>query len=112
MNSGHHPGPDPCDEAGFRRWKAAALLEGATLLVLLCIAVPLKHLAGDPSLVRVMGPTHGLAFTYYLWVIGGLASSCNWNWRQMTRVVCGAIVPFGNLANVQMVRAKLGLPCR
>jgi hypothetical protein len=34
----------------------ASLLEGSTLLALVLVAVPLKHLAGMPQATRIMGP--------------------------------------------------------
>ena len=53
---------DPSTPALFK-W--AAVLEGVTLLVLLGIAVPLKHLAGVPNGVSWVGPVHGVAFMVY-----------------------------------------------
>lgn len=44
------------------RLRIAGLFEGTTLLFLLLIAVPLKHLAGYPEIVSAAGPVHGLAF--------------------------------------------------
>jgi integral membrane protein len=52
-----------------RRLRYASLLEGTTLLLLLGIAVPLKHIFGWDMGVRVMGPIHGLAFVSYTWLV-------------------------------------------
>ncbi len=41
------------------RLRLLGLLEGISLLVLVGVAVPLKHLYHDPSLVRALGPVHG-----------------------------------------------------
>jgi integral membrane protein len=46
----------------IRKLRIAGLIEGTTLLVLLLIAVPLKHIGGIPQFVSVMGPLHGAAF--------------------------------------------------
>ena len=46
------------------RW--ASLAEGATLLLLVGVAVPLKRLAGFPEAVSVLGPIHGGAFLLYV----------------------------------------------
>lgn len=43
----------------------AARFEGLTLLLLLLVAVPLKHLYGHPEAVRLLGPLHGIAFLAY-----------------------------------------------
>ncbi|WP_414445616.1 DUF3817 domain-containing protein [Burkholderia sp. 22PA0106] len=46
-----------------------SLVEGATLLLLVCVAVPLKHLAAFPPATRLMGPVHGVAFVLYTWML-------------------------------------------
>jgi integral membrane protein len=45
----------------MRRLRLASWAEGATLLLLLLVAVPLKRLAGWPEAVSLMGPLHGAA---------------------------------------------------
>ena len=75
--------------------RLSAYAEGLTLLLLLGIAVPLKHVCGHPELVRIVGPVHGLAFLAYqyslwrLWLSGGVTS------RQMLRGALAAFWPFG-----------------
>jgi hypothetical protein len=41
------------------------LLEGATLVLLLFVAVPLKHLGIYREAMSITGPLHGLAFRRY-----------------------------------------------
>lgn len=83
------PGPVP----GTLR--LAALAEGTTLLVLVLVAVPVKYLLGEPALVGIVGPLHGLAFLGYVWSLMHARSLCGWSsWR--TAAALGAsIVPFG-----------------
>jgi uncharacterized protein YjeT (DUF2065 family) len=45
--------------------RLASLFEGVTLLTLLAVAVPLKHVAGLLLAVSIAGPVHGLAFLVY-----------------------------------------------
>ncbi len=45
----------------LRRLELASLVEATTLVLLVGVAVPLKHFAGQPTAVAVMGPIHGLA---------------------------------------------------
>ncbi|MBW6424909.1 DUF3817 domain-containing protein [Rhizobium sp. XQZ8] len=49
------------------RWLVIA--EAMTLLILVLVAVPLKHLAGISEATRVMGPVHGLAFLGFCWAV-------------------------------------------
>jgi len=44
------------------RLRAVAFLEGLSYVLLLFVAMPLKHLAGQPLAVRIVGSIHGLLF--------------------------------------------------
>ena len=44
----------------------AAAAEATTLLLLVGVTVPLKHLADWPTAIQVLSPIHGLAFVAYL----------------------------------------------
>jgi len=48
------------------RLRILAWIEGLSFLVLVLIAMPLKHLAHIPIAVRVVGIVHGLAFVVYV----------------------------------------------
>jgi integral membrane protein len=50
----------------IRRMRFVSLLEGATLVVLLFVAVPLKHLGIYREATSIIGPVHGLAFMLYI----------------------------------------------
>jgi integral membrane protein len=78
-----------------RRLRYASLLEGTTLLVLLAIAVPLKHVAGWDMGVKVMGPIHGLAFVSYTWFAINAVAEADGNWKDAARFIALAIVPLG-----------------
>jgi uncharacterized protein DUF3817 len=49
----------------LRRMRLVSLLEGSTLVALLLVAVPLKHIAGYPAATSIVGPIHGMAFLLY-----------------------------------------------
>ncbi|MBL8265841.1 DUF3817 domain-containing protein [Steroidobacter sp.] len=87
----------------------AALLEGVTLLALLGIAVPLKHLAGIPNAVSIAGPVHGLAFLFYLWQAMNAATSDSWPTRTLMRVLAAAFVPFGFISTLNFIRKQRAL---
>ena len=93
----------------LRRLRAAALVEGATLLLLVGIAVPLKHLAGLPSAVSVVGPIHGMVFLSYLWMVFNTVSGQSWTGREIGGMLGGALVPFGALFTVSLLNRKLSL---
>ena len=71
--------------------------EGCSLLALLFVAMPLKHLFGLPIAVRVAGSLHGILFLALLstlfqsWFEGALPE------RRALRALAWAFVPFGFL---------------
>lgn len=78
------------------RLRLLGLAEGVSLLVLVGVAVPLKHLYGDASLVRAIGPVHGLLFL--LFVLNTLRVGIEYRWRfadTTWKVLLGCLVPFG-----------------
>jgi integral membrane protein len=82
------------------RWmRAISLIEGSTLLLLVLVAVPLKHLAGFAAATRVMGPIHGVAFLAYVWMLIQLVSAGGWSRSEITRLVLAAFIPFGSFVN-------------
>lgn len=81
----------------MRSLRAASWAEGATLLILLLVAVPMKRLWGWPEAVSWFGPLHGGAFLLYVSMVMR-AKLVHWiNLRQTFALVLAALVPFGFL---------------
>ncbi len=94
----------------LRRLEIASLIEGLTLIALLLIAVPLKHMAGYPLATSVMGPLHGMAFLFYVWTVLAAASAAGWTGREIARLLIAALAPFGFLAVlIWLARRKAAL---
>ena len=98
----------------LRTLRLASLGEGATLLLLVLIAVPLKRLAGMPEAVSVMGPIHGAAFLLYLAVVFKNLSARRINqqdWpsaaRELRRWVYGGGIVLPGLVARRTVEAEL-----
>jgi integral membrane protein len=83
----------------LRRMRAASLLEGSTLLLLLGVAVPLKHLAGIPVATSIMGPIHGIAFVLYVWMLIQTVYGGGWTRLETARMIFAALIPFGAFVN-------------
>ena len=83
-----------------------SLAEGTTLVVLVCIAVPLKHLAGYATATSVMGPIHGVAFLAYVWTVIQTLSGGGWSRAEAVRLLFAAFVPFGAFANACLLARK------
>lgn len=100
--------PVGSDEVVPLAWiRTASLVEGTTLLLLLFIAVPLKHIGDWPMAVQVMGPIHGLALSSYLCLVVSKLSAGSWGWRNIARLLLLPLLPFGGFLNaVSLARAE------
>jgi integral membrane protein len=99
------------DLASRVRWLKAlrglGLAEGVTLVFLLGIAVPMKHLAGVPGLVSAAGPVHGLVFLLYLWLSLRVVLAEGWGWRGALRLCGVALLPCGTFFNDPFIKRRL-----
>ncbi|AJX35136.1 DUF3817 domain-containing protein [Burkholderia oklahomensis] len=94
------------DDKSLRALQILSVLEATTLVALVCIAVPLKHLVGYPVAVSIMGPLHGVVFVLYLWAVVATTSSGLWRAAQAWRLVATALVPFAGFANSGWIARK------
>jgi integral membrane protein len=94
------------ETAQLRRLEQVSLIEATTLVLLVCVAVPLKHLAGWPAGVAVMGPIHGLAFLTYSWVAIQTVAGGGWRRAEAARLLLLAVIPFGGYFNLGLIRRK------
>ena len=83
----------------LRRMRIVSLIEGSTLLLLLLVAVPLKHVAGLVLARQIMGPVHGLAFLAYMWMLIQTVSGGGWSRPQTLRLAIAALIPCGAFIN-------------
>lgn len=89
----------------LHRLRLVGLLEGVTLLLLLLVAVPLKHAAGLPQAVSVIGPIHGLVFILYAVTLIEAISAGGWTRRAAVLAVLACLLPFGTFLNDRRLRA-------
>ncbi|MET2829302.1 DUF3817 domain-containing protein [Mesorhizobium shangrilense] len=92
--------------AQLRMMRIASVFEGITLVTLLGIAVPLKHLLGFSIATAVMGPIHGVAFVFYVWTLIQTVSGGDFNKFETARMVVAALVPFGGFLNERMLARR------
>lgn len=87
--------------------RMASLAEGATLLVLLLVAVPLKRMADVPMAVTLMGPIHGLAFLIYSAMVLQALFTRLITPFETARLMVAAFVPFGAFMLSGLFRRKM-----
>ena len=81
-------------QSGQLRWlRLVSLLEGVTLVILVFVAVPLKHLAGYGFATATMGPIHGMAFLLYSWTLAQSAALLGWPKGTVLRLFIFACFP-------------------
>ena len=78
------------------RLRFIAFFEGISLLVLMLIAMPVKYIYGDPSLVRSVGMAHGVLFIVFIFSTILVSSDYKWKFFGTTwKVLLGGFLPFG-----------------
>ncbi len=83
----------------MRILRLAAIAEAVTLLVLVCIAVPLKHVGGIAQATSIVGPIHGVAFIVFVLALRHALSAGVVEKRDSVRLLIGAMLPFGGIVN-------------
>jgi integral membrane protein len=79
--------------AALTRFRVMAYTVGVLLLVLVCVAMPMKYLADRPTLVAVVGPIHGLLYMVYLVTAFDLAVRARWPFVRTVLVLLAGTIP-------------------
>lgn len=92
----------------LKRLKILSIIEATTLVLLVCIAVPLKHMFDWPAGSRILGPVHGIAFLAYIWAVLQTVTGGGWRGRDVARLIIVAFLPFAGYFNVHWLRQRIG----
>lgn len=77
-------------------FRLITFLEGISLILLVCIAVPVKYLMHDPSWVKCIGPIHGALFVVFIFMAWQVGTALEWKWSEMVwKILLASFVPFG-----------------
>lgn len=82
-------------DSSVGRFRLVGFAEGASLLFLLMVAMPLKYWFGYPQAVKVGGWIHGILFIQYLYQAYILKEELNWHFKILCIAIIAAFVPFG-----------------
>ena len=88
----------------LRRLRLLAFLEGVSLILLVGVAVPLKHVFDIPLVVRVVGPLHGLAFLAYVVSVVDALGTRSLRGRQAGLALLAAMIPGGSFLFARSIR--------
>lgn len=89
------------------RLRIIGFLEGISLLILLCIAVPMKYQFHDPSLTKIMGPTHGAIFLLFLFNTLSVGVEQQWKAPTIWKVIIACFIPLGTFYIDKKILSKL-----
>lgn len=79
----------------LKLFKIVAFLEGASLLILLFFAMPMKYFFQEPIFVKTIGMAHGVLFVAYIILAIMAKIEFNWSFKKWTIVCIASVVPFG-----------------
>jgi integral membrane protein len=78
------------------RLRLIGYLEGISLLVLIFVAVPIKHYFNNPDVVKALGPVHGALFLLFVFYTISVGVEEKWKFKETTwKVLLACIIPFG-----------------
>ena len=77
-------------------FRLVAFVEGMSLLILVFIAMPIKYILGNPSLVKSVGQIHGILFILFVFLAIKISAEQEWRFKTTTwKVLVSSFVPFG-----------------
>ena len=84
----------PATDGALLRYRVMAWVVGTLLVVLVCVAVPLKYAADSPTLVTVVGIAHGYLFLVMLAAVGDLWRRRRFPLTWVVLMAVAGLVPF------------------
>lgn len=85
--------------------RTVGMLEGISFLILLCIAMPMKYLYGQPEMVRYIGSFHGILTIFYMYLLVAISMQLKWSFKTALLAFIASLVPLGMLyAEFQIFR--------
>jgi integral membrane protein len=98
----------PVSGTKIKRLRVLGFLEGISFISLIFIAVPLKHIFGNPILVRIIGPIHGILFLWFLFITLSVGDELKWEFKDITwKVVLSSLIPFGTFYIDRKILCKI-----
>lgn len=90
------------------RLRIIGFLEGISLLVLIFVAVPMKHYLGNATLTKTLGPIHGAIFLLFVFNVVSVGIEQRWKFKTTTwKVLLACVIPFGTFYIDNKILSKL-----
>ncbi|KMK78339.1 membrane protein [Alkalihalobacillus pseudalcaliphilus] len=78
-----------------KAFRIISYLEGASLVLLLFLAMPLKYIFDIPSFVSVIGMAHGVLFMVYIVAVFVMVRMARWSLGTTSLALLASVIPFG-----------------
>ena len=75
-------------------YRVMAYIVGTLLIVLVCVAMPLKYAAGRPTMVNVVGISHGWLYPVLLITAYLLGRKAGWPLTRLLIIALAGTIPF------------------
>lgn len=89
------------------RYRVMAYVVGTLLVVLVCVAVPLKYFADSPTLTTVLGIAHGYLYLALLLTVADLWRRRRFPIKAVLLVALAGTVPFLSFVAERMVTQRV-----
>ena len=77
------------------RLRRVGKIEGISFLILLFVAMPLKHLAGQPLAVTIVGWIHGVLVVWFCWALAVAKFRGGLSFKLALLALVASLLPFG-----------------
>lgn len=94
-------------DGALLRYRFMAWVVGTLLVLLVCVAVPLKYLADEPLLVHVLGVAHGYLYMALLITVADLWRRRRFPLTAVLGVALAGTVPFLSFVAEHQVTARV-----
>lgn len=92
----------------IKQLRIVAFLEGISFISLLFIAMPVKYMLGNPTLVSYVGMVHGILFLLFIYALYEASMEQGWFMKfNLIAFIC-SLIPFGTFyLDTKLRRAEL-----
>lgn len=77
--------------------RTIGMIEGISFLILLCLAMPLKYMYGQPEMVRYVGSIHGVLTIVYVYFLIKVTAQLKWSLKTAALAFIASLLPLGML---------------
>jgi len=90
----------------LKKFRLINKIEGYSFLILLFIAMPLKHIASYPIATKIMGMIHGVLFIAFIYQLFMTKEEAPLSAKETTLFFLLSLVPFGTFYTESICKKK------